>query len=357
MQKAYLILENGKVFEGTSFGAIGNALGELVFTTSMVGYNDLLRDAAYYGQIVVNTFPLIGNYGIVFDDFESKEPYLNGCIVREVCENPSNFNCKCTLESYMKLHGLVGICDIDTRELTKIIRDNGTMNCMIATDADNIEAKLAEIKAYKICDATAEVSCKEKANVAKGDICRVAVYDFGSADNLTDELAKRGCDITVVPYNTSCDEIMSLGVDGVILSDGPGNPADNADTAAQIAKLADNGMPLFGISLGHQILAMARGAKTSKLKYGHRGASQPVKAPDSNVTCITPQNHGYVVDGDSLPQGAKVSFVNVNDGSCEGIEYTDIKAFSVQFHPVTSGGPHDTNYLFDKFIAMCKEDK
>ena len=345
------------MFEGTSFGAIGNALGELVFTTSMVGYNDLLRDSAYYGQIVINTFPLIGNYGIVFDDYESKKPYLNGYVVREACENPSNFNCKCTLESYMKLHGLVGICDIDTRELTKIIRDNGTMNCMIATDADNIDAKIADIKAYKISDAVASVSCTQASKSADGNGCKVAVYDFGSANNLTAELAKRDCDVTLVPYSTTADEILSMGVDGVILSDGPGDPSDNGAAAEQIAKLADKGVPMFGISLGHQILAMARGAKTFKLKYGHRGASQPVKAPDSNVACITTQNHGYVVDADSLPQGAKISFVNVNDGSCEGIDYTDIKAFSVQFHPVTSGGPHDTNYLFDKFIAMCKEDK
>ena len=357
MQKAYLVLENGKVFEGTSFGAVGNAMGELVFTTSMVGYNDLLTDAAYYGQIAVNTFPLIGNYGIVFDNFENKKPYVNGYIVREVCDNPSNFNCKCTLEHYMKLHGLVGICDIDTRELTKIIRDNGTMNCMIATDADNIADKLDKIKAYKINDALSGVSTDKAERKAEGKSCNVAVYDFGSTDSIVAELTKRDCSVTVVPYDTSCEDILTLGVDGVILSDGPGDPADNAKIVAEIAKLIQNKIPLFGISLGHQLLALARGAKTSKLKYGHRGASQPVKSPDSNVTCITTQNHGYVVDADTLPEGAKVSFVNVNDGSCEGIDYTDIKAFSVQFHPVTSGGPHDTNYLFDKFIDMCKEDK
>ncbi len=354
MQKAYLVLENGKVFEGTSFGAVGTTIGELVFTTSMVGYNDLLTDAAYYGQIAVNTFPLVGNYGIVIDDYQNKKPYLNGFIVREACDNPSNFNCKCTLEDYMKMHNLIGICDIDTRELTKIIRDNGTMNCMITNSVDN--ADVEAIKSYKIENAVENTSTGAATSESSGEL-NVVVYDLGSKNNIEAELKKRGCKISVVKYDADFDAVMALNPDGIVLSDGPGNPADNTSVIENIKKLLGKNVPIFGISLGHQILALAMGCKTFKLKYGHRGASQPVKSIEKGTTCITSQNHGYAVDSNSLPSGAAISFVNVNDGTCEGIEYAGKKAFSVQFHPIHSGGPHDTNYLFDKFIDRCKEDK
>ena len=351
MQKAYLILENGKVFEGTSFGAKGTTVGELVFTTSMVGYNDLLTDASYYGQVVMNTFPLIGNYGIVFEDYEHKKPFINGYIVREKCDNPSNFNCKCTLEEYMNIHNVIGICDIDTRELTKILRDNGTMNCMITDSKDNID--MEKIKSYKVTDAVKNTSCEVTCSDAGGDY-NVVVYNFGSLNNIVTELEKRGCKVNVVSYDA---DISSLNADGVILSDGPGDPMDIKDISDKIRAILDKDIPVFGISLGHQLLAIANGLKTTKLKYGHRGSSQPVKDISKGTVCITNQNHGYAVDLDSLTENVTVSFVNVNDKTIEGIEYKNKKAFSVQFHPITSGGPHDTNYLFDKFIDMMKEGK
>lgn len=351
MQKAYLVLENGTVFEGTSFGATGTTIGELVFTTSMVGYNDLLTDASYYGQVVMNTFPLIGNYGIVFEDYKHKKPYINGYIVREKCDNPSNFNCKCTLEEYMNIHNIIGICDVDTRKLTKILRDNGTMNCMITDSKDNID--IDKIKSYKICDAVKNVSYSVE-NVVDNGSFNVVVYNFGSLNNITDELSKRGCKVNVVNYDT---DITDICADGVILSDGPGNPEDIINISENIKKIMEKNIPVFGISLGHQILAIANGCKTIKLKYGHRGSSQPVKDINKGTVCITSQNHGYAVDPASVPADAKISFANVNDGTIEGIEYTNKKAFSVQFHPVSSGGPHDTDYLFDKFIDMMKEVK
>lgn len=354
MQKSYLILENGKVFEGTSFGQAGTTIGELVFTTSMVGYSDLLTDSAYYGQIVVNTFPLVGNYGIVFDEFENKKPYLSGYIVREVCDNPSNFNCKCALEDYMKMHGLIGICDIDTRELTKIIRDNGTMNCMITDSKDNID--MDAIKNYKIRDAVKNTSMGVTECTSDGD-CNVTVIDLGTKKEIETELSKRGCKTTVVKYDASENDILATNPDGIVITDGPGDPQDIAAITDSIKSILQRDIPVFGIGLGHQVLGIASGCKIVKLKYGHRGASQPVKSLEKGTVCITTQNHGYAIDTQSLPQGAIQSFVNVNDSTCEGISYSDKKAFSVQFHPAKSGGPHDTNYLYDKFIDMMKEDK
>jgi len=365
LSKAYLILANGKVFEGTSIGAEGKVIGETVFTTGMTGYLETLTDPSYFGQIVTQTFPLIGNYGVINEDFESKKSWVRGYIVRELCEKPSNFRCQGNLNSFLKAQNLIGIQGIDTRQLTKILREAGVMNGMIASgkDAEKIETilknpsekeeLLSEIKKYAIVDAVKSVQslCKEDFPV-KSAAHHVVLYDFGAKANIKRELEKRGLKVTVVPYNTTAEEIKKIAPDGIMLSNGPGDPAENIGVINEIKKLCETKIPIFGICLGHQMLALARGAKTSKLKYGHRGGNQPVKDLDSGRVFISSQNHGYAVENDTLPSFAKLRFINTNDGTCEGIEYTDIPAFSVQFHPEACGGPHDTNYLFDLFIKM-----
>jgi carbamoyl-phosphate synthase small subunit len=365
LSKAYLILANGKVFEGTSIGTEGKVIGETVFTTGMTGYLETLTDPSYFGQIVTQTFPLIGNYGVINEDFESKKSWVRGYIVRELCEKPSNFRCQDNLNSFLKAQNLIGIQGIDTRQLTKILREAGVMNGMIASgkEAEKIETilknpsekeeLLSEIKKYAIVDAVKSVQslCKEDFPV-KSAAHHVVLYDFGAKANIKRELEKRGLKVTVVPYNTTAEEIKKIAPDGIMLSNGPGDPAENTGVINEIKKLCETKIPIFGICLGHQMLALARGAKTSKLKYGHRGGNQPVKDLDSGRVFISSQNHGYAVENDTLPSFAKLRFINTNDGTCEGIEYTDIPAFSVQFHPEACGGPHDTNYLFDLFTKM-----
>jgi len=372
LKKAYLILANGKVFEGRAIGAQGKSLGETVFTTGMTGYIETLTDPSYFGQIVTQTFPLIGNCGIIPEDFESKKSWVKGYIVRELCDGPSNFRCQGDLDSFLKSQGIVGICGIDTRELTKILRESGVMNGMIISgeEAENLDSILknpsdkenilSKIKAFQITDAVKSVqqnphskiqnSCKKSS-----DKKRVALFDFGAKSNIQRELEKRGLEVILVPYNTSAEEIKALAPDGIMLSNGPGDPAENTGVIEEIKKICQTKIPLFGICLGHQMLALARGAKTSKLKYGHRGGNHPVKDLKTGRVYITSQNHGYAVENDSLPDFAKLRFVNSNDGTCEGIEYTDIPAFSVQFHPEACGGPHDTNYLFDLFLDMINQ--
>ena len=395
MNNAYLILADGTVFEGNSIGAQGKTIGEVVFTTGMTGYLETLTDPSYFGQIVTQTFPLIGNYGVIPEDFESARSWVRGYIVREMCDGPSNFRCKGNLDDFLKAQNIVGICGIDTRALTKKLRESGVMNGMIVSGEDcpdvisantnvistsNVISVLDteifnEIKEYTITDAVKSVSRKEKGepvlpvfasqkleaqaekvigkNTAKA--CAIALFDFGAKANIQRELEKRGCKVTVVPYNTTAQEIINLNPDGIMLSNGPGDPAENTGVIAEIRKLCDYGkIPIFGICLGHQMLALARGAKTSKLKYGHRGGNHPCKDLLTNRVYITSQNHGYAVEATSLPPQARLSFINVNDNTCEGIEYTDIPAFSVQFHPEACGGPHDTNFLFDRFLKMME---
>lgn len=393
MSKAYLILADGTVFEGTSIGKEGTAIGETVFTTGITGYLETLTDPSYYGQIVTQTFPLIGNYGVIPEDFESKKPWVRGYIVRELCDEPSNFRCGGKLDDFLKKHGIVGIAGIDTRALTKKLREAGVMNGMIVSgdEADKIvrhaelvsASILDEIKSYQIVDAVKSVQGGAVIDHAEmtgnGSAYHVVLFDFGAKANIQRELEKRGCKVTVVPYNTKAEEVAALSPDGIMLSNGPGDPAENAGVIEEIRKLcewnketlklvqgdsashaelvsASHAIPIFGICLGHQMLALARGAKTSKLKYGHRGGNHPVKDLETGRVYITSQNHGYAVqiDEGSLPPCAKLSFVNLNDGTCEGITYTDIPAFSVQFHPEACGGPHDTNFLFDKFMAMME---
>ncbi len=380
--KAYLILADGTIFEGTSIGATGKTIGETVFTTGMTGYLETLTDPSYFGQIVTQTFPLIGNYGDIPVDYESKKCWVRGYIVRELCDLPSNFRCNGTLSDFLKSQNIVGICGIDTRALTKRLRESGVMNGMIISGVDTCpsitEELLKEIKAYKITQAVESV---QNGSIGDGGVTGVSpvervatnevgaqgepspsksivLWDFGAKANIQRELEKRGCRVTVVPCTATADEIFALKPDGLMLSNGPGDPAENVQIIEEIKKICDAGtVPIFGICLGHQMLALARGCKTSKLKYGHRGGNHPCKDTQTGRVYITSQNHGYAVENTSLPPYAKMSFFNVNDGTVEGITYTDIPAFSVQFHPEACGGPHDTNFLFDNFIARIQEHK
>ena len=386
MSKAFLVLADGTVFEGTSIGAEGSTIGETVFTTGMTGYLETLTDPSYFGQIVTQTFPLIGNYGVIPEDFESRKCFLKGYIVRELCSLPSNFRCQSDLDSYLKSQNIVGIAEIDTRALTKKLRESGVMSGMIISGIEKpvIENSLLEkIKAYRVDQSVETVSTSiqlsEKQNVVKDypeinhhifhsdKKIKIVLWDFGAKYNIPRELEKRNAEVITVPYSYTADDILKLDPDGIMLSNGPGDPADNTGVIAEIAKLAQYNIDaqtsgkkmvvIFGICLGHQLLALARGCKTSKLKYGHRGGNHPVKEVETGRVFITSQNHGYAVQCDNLPSFAKLAFYNSNDKTCEGITYTDIPAFSVQFHPEACGGPHDTNFLFDKFIQNILTNK
>lgn len=352
---AYLILENGQVFKGESFGAKGEVIGELVFTTGMVGYLETITDPSYFGQVVMQTFPLIGNYGVIPQDFESGKPVLSAYIVREWCQEPSNFRCKEDLDTFLKRENVVGLCGIDTRAVTKIVREQGVMNCCITDSTDNMQEKLERIKNYKVENAVCSVTTESRHTecAPKGDK-NVVLWDFGAKGNIEKMLLKRGCNVTVVPAQTTAEQILALNPDGLMLSNGPGDPTENTGIIEELKKIIKTNLPVFGICLGHQILALAMGGKTTKLKYGHRGANQPVKNTETSRVYISSQNHGYAVVSESLPEGAKVSFVNGNDNTCEGVTYTHRPAFSVQFHPEACSGPLDTEYLFDDFIAMMK---
>ena len=353
-QKAYLVLENGRIFEGTSFGIQGEALAEVVFTTGMTGYLETLTDPSYHGQIVVQTFPLIGNYGVITEDFESKSVGASGYIVKSWCEYPSNFRSQGNLDAFLKSRGIVGLCGIDTRALTKIIRESGVMNGIITPDP--AKADMKAIKEYRVSQAVEAVSTKKPYFIkAENGKRKVVLMDFGLKENIKRSLLCHECDVWVVPYSMSAEEILQLGPDGIMLSNGPGDPADNVGIIETLRKLSKLRLPIFGICLGHQLLALAKGCKTTKLKYGHRGANQPAKDLKNGRVYITSQNHGYAVIGDTLdPSIGRELFVNVNDGTNEGIEYLDMPAFTVQFHPEACAGPKDSGFLFDKFIDMME---
>lgn len=350
MKKGYLILQDGQVFEGVRFGAETDTVGELVFTTGMCGYVETLTDPSYAGQIVMQTYPLIGNYGIIREDFEGA-CCVKGYVVREYCDTPSNFRTDCDLDAYLKEQSVPGLCGVDTRELTRIIREHGVMNAAIC---DEIPADLTPIKTYAITGVVEAVSCKEPDRYqAEGEErFRVSLIDYGAKCNIVRELQKRGCTVTVLPASTSAEDILAADPDGVMLSNGPGDPAENVYQIEQIRKLLGR-VPMFGICLGHQLTALAAGGSTYKLKYGHRGVNQPVRDLNGVRTYITSQNHGYAVDGDTVKLG-KVRFVNANDGTCEGIDYPELKAFTVQFHPEACTGPKDTTFLFDRFVELMK---
>ena len=350
MKKGYLILQDGRVFEGVRFGAGTDTVGELVFTTGMCGYIETLTDPSYAGQIVMQTYPLIGNYGIIREDFEGA-CCVRGYVVREWCDAPSNFRTDCDLDTFLKEQGVPGLYGVDTRELTRIIREHGVMNAAIC---DEVPADLTPIETYAVTGVVEAVSCR-KASVhpAEGEErFRVSLLDYGAKRNIVRELQKRGCTVTVLPATTSAEEILAADPNGVMLSNGPGDPAENVYQIEQIRKLLGK-VPMFGICLGHQLTALAAGGSTYKLKYGHRGVNQPVRDVEGVRTYITSQNHGYAVDSDTVKLG-RVRFANANDGTCEGIDYPELKAFTVQFHPEACTGPKDTSFLFDRFVDLMK---
>jgi carbamoyl-phosphate synthase small subunit len=347
MKKAYLVLQDGTVFEGKSFGADTATVGELVFNTAVVGYIENLTDPAYYGQILVQTFPMIGNYGIIEEDFQGTCS-LKGYVVREWCDTPSNFRCEYDLDTYLKNQGVPGIYGVDTRELTRILRDKGTMNAMIT---DEIPTDLTALKDYKIIGAVDAVTTKETVTyTADKEDYKVVVWDFGNKKYIVDELIARNCTVTVVPASTTAEEILAMNPNGVVLSPGPGDPKDNADLICEIGKLFGK-LPLFGIGLGHQLLALSQGGETVKLPYGHRGGNQPAKAIGGTAAYITGQNHGYAVVSDTVKNGV-ITFYNINDNTCEGLDYKGNKAISVQFYPESHSGPRNTAFIYQQFIDM-----
>ena len=351
MKKAYLVLSDGTVFEGEKIGADKTAIGELVFTTGMEGYIETITDPSYYGQIVVQTFPLIGNYGVIEKDFEGA-PALFGYIVSELCDHPSNFRTDYPLDELLKDKGIAGIKGVDTRAITRIIRENGVINAGIF---DEIPKDLTAIKNYAVKNAVKSVSSyKAEEFLPKGKIKKnIALVDFGAKGNIIKNLLSRGCRVVVYPHSVKAEELLNNGYDGVMLSNGPGDPAENVSEITEIKKIIGK-IPVFGICLGHQLAALAMGGKTVKLKYGHRGGNQPVKDVKGGRTYITSQNHGYAVVKDSLNGIGEEIFYNANDYSNEGTFYPNKKCFTVQFHPEAASGPLDTGFLFDKFIDMTE---
>lgn len=361
-EKAYLMLADGQIFEGRSFGAKGSVIGEVVFTTGLTGYQETLTDPSFYGQLVTHTFPLIGNYGMNDEDNESSRPYLGGYIVREWCNSPSNFRMNGNINDYLVEHNVIGIHNIDTRRLTRVIREVGVMNGIITTENvyEKKEELLEKIKAHVIEEAVKTVTSTEIRSYSNEDSkYKVVLLDFGYKRSIRQELVNRGCEVVVVPANTNAETIKAMNPDGIMLSNGPGDPAVNTEIIENIKAIQKLGIPMFGICLGHQLMALANGAVSKKLKYGHRGENQPVVDVESGLTYVTSQNHGYEILAESLdPAIGKVSHINANDKTCEGIRYTVANAFTVQFHPEAHGGPLDTAYLFDEFITtMNKEAK
>lgn len=356
--KAYLILEDGTVFEGTSIGSSREVISEIVFNTSMTGYLEVLTDPSYAGQAVVMTYPLIGNYGICREDMESRQAWPDGYIVRELSRIPSNFRSGDTIDHFLKEQDIPGISGIDTRALTKILREKGTMNGMITTNGDyDLEEVKEKIRQYTVKGVVLKTSVK-KPYVLPGDRKKVALLDCGAKDNIARNLNKRGCEVTVYPADTPAEEILKTNPDGIMLSNGPGDPAENVGIIEEVRKLYESSVPIFAICLGHQLMALATGAKTYKLKYGHRGGNHPVKDLETGRVYITSQNHGYAVDEESLdPSVAVPAFVNVNDKTNEGLKYVGKNIFTVQYHPEACPGPLDSGYLFDRFMRMMEEGR
>ncbi|MDY5576931.1 MAG: carbamoyl phosphate synthase small subunit [Lachnospiraceae bacterium] len=353
--KAFLILEDGHVFEGTSIGSKKEIISEIVFNTSMTGYLEVLTDPSYTGQAVCMTYPLIGNYGICYSDMESKRPWPDGYIVRELSRIPSNFRSEGTIQDFLEKNDIPGIAGIDTRTLTKILREKGTMNGMITTNENyNLDEIIPKLKEYVVRDAVKRSTCSEPSNL-EGDGFKVALMDFGAKNNIAKSLNDRGCDVTIYPAFTPAEEILATNPDGIMLSNGPGDPKECVSIIEELKKLYASDVPIFAICLGHQLMALATGADTHKMKYGHRGANHPVKDLKSGRVYISSQNHGYVVDESTInPDIAEVGFINVNDKTVEGLRYKNKDIFTVQFHPEACPGPQDSNVLFNEFITMME---
>lgn len=355
--KAFLILEDGTVFTGTSIGSTKEVISEIVFNTSMTGYLEVLTDPSYAGQAVTMTYPLIGNYGVCYEDMESLKAWPDGFIVRELSRMPSNFREEDPIQKFLLDNDIPGICGIDTRALTKILREEGTMNGMITTNENyNLDEIIPRLKEYTVKSVVKKVTCKEK-YVLEGKGPKVALLDFGAKKNIARSLNKRGCEVTVYPAFTKAEEILATNPDGIMLSNGPGDPKECTEIIEEIKKLYASNVPIFAICLGHQLMALATGADTYRLKYGHRGANHPVKDLATGKVYISSQNHGYAVDESTLNESvAKSAFINVNDKTNEGLAYVGKNIFTVQFHPEACAGPQDTAYLFDRFMDMMKEE-
>ena len=358
--KSILALEDGTTFEGSSFGAAGTTFGEVVFNTSMAGYQEILTDPSYKGQIVTMTYPLIGNYGSNSEDIESRKPFVEGFVVRECSELASNWRNECTLDEYLKKYNIIGIEGIDTRALTRHIRLAGAMKAVISTEELNPDKLIEMAKASESLvgkDLVKEVSSREITKYNKGGKYNVVVMDTGVKYNILRLLAARNCRVTVVPADTSAEKILELKPDGLMLSNGPGDPAAVTYVVENVKKLLGK-VPMFGICLGQQMLGLAMGGRTFKLKFGHHGANHPVKDLKTGKVHITVQNHGFCVDIDSLPKDdIEITHINLNDKTLEGIRHKSLPVFSVQFHPEAGPGPHDANYMFDKFVEMMEKNR
>lgn len=356
--KAFLILEDGHVFTGTAIGADKEIISEIVFNTSMTGYLEVLTDPSYAGQAVVMTYPLIGNYGICYEDMESRRAWPDGYIVRELSRLPSNFRCEATIQDFLIRQDIPGICGIDTRALTKILREKGTMNGMITrNESFDLDEVVERLKQYTPTGVVMKTTCRES-YVLPGDGYRVALLDLGAKDNIAESLNRRGCQVTVYPADTKAETILETNPDGIMLSNGPGDPKECTGIIEQIKKLYASDVPIFAICLGHQLMALANGMNTYKMKYGHRGGNHPVKDLKTGRVYITSQNHGYVVDTSGLDERIAVpAFVNVNDKTNEGLAYTGKNIFTVQYHPEACPGPQDSAYLFDRFLEMMGEKR
>ena len=354
-----IVLENGREFCGYGFGADREQIGEIVFNTSMVGYQEILSDPSYTDQTVVMTYPLIGNYGTAEEDYETKFPTIGGMVVREYNDTPSNFRYTKTLSEVFEEHGIPGLSGVDTRRLVRMIRDEGSQKVLMTAAATPLAEALARLRATPLpTDAVARVSCRKRwfSRTANHRFDVVAI-DCGIKYNIIRKLNEKGCNVTVVPYDATVEEILAFRPDGLFLSNGPGDPTSAGPVIEAVRRLRGR-LPIFGICLGHQLSALAAGAKTMKLKYGHRGANQPVTDFESGRTFITSQNHGYAVVGEELPaEMGEVAQVNANDGTCEGIKYKKWNCFTVQFHPEANGGPKDTEFLFDRFLNNVKAAK
>ncbi|MBC7190371.1 glutamine-hydrolyzing carbamoyl-phosphate synthase small subunit [Candidatus Aerophobetes bacterium] len=358
-KKALLVLEDGKVFEGVSFGVEGETAGEVVFNTSMTGYQEILTDPSYKGQIVTMTYPLIGNYGVNDEDFESRRPWVEGFVVRENSSICSNWRAKQSLENFLKKYGIVGIEQVDTRAITRHIRLAGAMKGVISTEDYNIESLVEKARGCRGVigqDLVKEVTCKEEWWWNEEGKYKVVVVDCGVKYNILRELCRVNCKVQIVPATTSSERILELEPDGVLFSNGPGDPAA-IPYVVETAKNLLGKVPLFGICLGHQVLGQALGGKTYKLKFGHHGANHPVKDLKKDKISITVQNHGFCVDIASLPPEVEISHINLYDNTLEGIYHKDIPLFSVQFHPEASPGPHDAIYLFQHFVELIKRER